>query len=263
MNAPMTSPLHAREAGSGEPALLLLHAFPLNSRMWESQMSALSKRTRVIAPDFPGFGVSAPFPGRPTLEDFAASVMAVLDRSGIDRVIPVGLSMGGYVAFRLIERLGARMAGLVLANTRATPDTEQGAKDRRSSADDIEAQGVHVAADRFLPKLIGAATQRDHPEILAAARRLIEENTAAGVAGAQRAMSVRPDSTPLLRTVQCPVLCLGSEEDVLMAAEIASEMAALAPRGRAEIFKGIGHLSNLEAPDLFNGALARFLDECA
>src|SRR5207249_3988421 len=188
--------LYTRDTGSGQP-VLLLHAFPLNSRMWEPQMGALAARARLLTPDLPGFGLSPPPPAAPSLDDYARQVVGVLDALEIDRVVVVGLSMGGYLAFRLVGALGPRLAGLILADTRATPDTEAGALARHRLAADVEARGVEIAASEFLPKLLGATTQRVRPALVDRVRDIIRENTPAGVAAALRAMAARPDSRPL------------------------------------------------------------------
>ena len=93
-------------------------------------------------------------------------------------------------------------------------------------------------------------------------RGIIRENKAAGVAAALRAMAARPDSTPLLARVGCPVLCIAGEEDLLTPPDVARDMARQTPRGRAIVIPGAGHLTNLEAPDAFNRAVTAFLHEC-
>ena len=255
----MTAPLHTRDVGAGRP-ILLLHAFPLNSRMWEPQLDALAASARLLAPDLPGFGLSAVPTTAPSLDDYARQVIAVLDTLAVSRVVVVGLSMGGYLAFRLLTELGPRLAGLVLADTRATPDTEAGAAVRHRLAAEVEAGDV--AANEFVPKLLGVTTQRLRPELIDRVRGIIRENTPAGVAAALRAMAARPDSTPLLARVGCPVLCIAGEEDLLTPPDVARDMARQTPRGRAIVIPGAGHLTNLEAPDAFNRAVTAFLDEC-
>lgn len=256
-----SAPLYVRERGSGH-AVLLLHAFPLNSRMWEPQLDALAAQARLLAPDLPGFGLSPPPLAAPALEDYARLVVAALDFLEVDRVVVVGLSMGGYIAFRLVDQLGPRLAGLVLADTRATPDTDAGARARHELAAEVEACGVDAAANAFLTKLLGTTTQRLRPELLNRVGAIIRENTPAGVAAALRAMAARADSTPLLPRIGCPVLCLAGEEDLLTPPDVAREMAEQVPRGRATIIPLAGHLTNLEAPEAFNDTLAGFLSEC-
>ncbi|TMA92315.1 MAG: alpha/beta hydrolase [Deltaproteobacteria bacterium] len=137
----MTTPLYTRDVGAGQ-AILMLHAFPLNSRMWEPQLDALAASARLLAPDLPGFGLSPAPTTAPSLDDYARQVIAVLDTLAVSRVVVVGLSMGGYLAFRLLTELGPRLVGLVLADTRATPDTEAGAAARHRLAAEVAAGGV-------------------------------------------------------------------------------------------------------------------------
>src|SRR3989442_10979312 len=231
--------------------------------MWEPQMDTLAARARVLAPDLPGFGLSPAPLAPPSLDDYARQVIAVLDVLEVDRVVVVGLSMGGYLAFRLVGALGPRLAGLILADTRATPDTEAGALARHRLAADVEARGVDVAASEFLPKLLGPTTQRLRPALLDRGCAIIRENTPPGVAPALRAMAARPDSTPLLPRIGCPVLCLAGEEDVLTPPEVVRGMAEQMPLARAMVIPLAGHLTNLEAPEAFNDALAGFLSECS
>ena len=255
--------LHFREAGEGSPAILLLHAFPLNWRMWEPQIDHLRDRARVIAPDFPGFGLSGPPQGMTSLEDYARKVVAVLDRQGVDEVLVAGLSMGGYVAFRLIDLLGRRLVGLLLADTRATADDEPTVTARHELAAEVEVQGVEVAASEFLPKLIGSTTLRTRPALVDSIRSIIMQNNPAGVAGGLRALAARSDSTPLLARIACPAICVAGEEDSITPPEVAADMAARIPGAEVEILAGAGHLSNLEAPQAFNEVLKALLQKVA
>lgn len=256
-----SAPLHARDVGNGTP-VLLLHAFPLNGRMWEPQLGALRARVRLVVPDLPGFGLSPPSSGSPTLTDYAGAVLGVLDALAIDRVVVVGLSLGGYVAFALVELLGARLAGLLLADTRANPDTEDAARRRHELAAEIEASGVDVAAAEFIPKLIGPSSQRARPDLIDRVRAMIRENTPAGLAAALRAMAARADATPRLPRIHCPTLCVVGEEDTLTPPAVAEAMAERIPGGRVRRIPLAGHLTSLEAPDAFNDALEELVAEC-
>lgn len=253
--------LHVRDVGRG-PAVLLLHAFPLNSRMWDPQIEDLRGRARLVAPDLPGFGLSGSPAGTPSLADYAREVLALLKQLKVENVVAVGLSMGGYVAFRLVEQLGPRLHGLLLADTRATADSEEAARARHQLAAEVEAQGVEVAASEYLPKLIGATTLRARPALVDQLRAMILENSTAGVAGALRALAGRPDSSHLLERLRCPVVCLAGEEDTVTPPDVARAMAArIGSNARTEILPQAGHLSNLEAPRAFNDALASLIAE--
>ena len=250
--------LHARNAGEGQ-AILLLHAFPLNARMWEPQIEAFRHRARVIAPDLPGFGLSGAPASAPSLEQYAREVLGVLDHLGVTNVVVVGLSMGGYVAFRLMAELGSRLYGLLLADTRPTADSEEAVLARHELAAEVESEGVEAAAAEFLPKLLGPTTMHSQPDLIDKVRAIMLENTVPGVAGALRAMAARGDVTSLLPRIRCPVICLAGEEDTLTPPDVTRAMAARIPGARTEIVPHAGHLTNLEAPEAFNDALTALL----
>jgi pimeloyl-ACP methyl ester carboxylesterase len=146
---------------------------------------------------------------------------------------------------------------LVLANTRASADDEATAAGRHSLAAEVLRDGVDVAASELLPKLIGTSTTHDHPELVDHVHALILENKEAGVAGALRAMASRRDATPMLGRIQCPVVVVAGEEDLVVTPASARAMAGKIRDARVEVLLA-GHLSNLEAPDEFNRVLADF-----
>lgn len=250
------APLYVRDAGKG-PAIVLLHAFPLNSRMWEPQLVGLADRFRVLAPDLAGFGLSWVPTTASSLAEQAAAVDHTLEDLAIDELVLVGLSMGGYVAFPLLERLGARVRGLVLASTRAGADTEEAVEERHRLAAQVERDGVEVAADEMLPKLLGSSTLLDRPDLVDHVHAMVLENKASGIASALRAMAARPDMTPALERIACPVLVIAGEEDAVIPTPTARLMAGRIPDARVEVVRG-GHLVNLEAPDDFNRLIEEF-----
>jgi pimeloyl-ACP methyl ester carboxylesterase len=257
-----TAGLYVRDVGRG-PAVLLLHAFPLNGRMWQPQLDGLADRARLLAPDLPGFGLSPNASTQPSLDDYAQQIVRLLDLLRVDDVIVVGLSMGGYVAFRIVDRYPERVRGLVLADTRPTGDAEKAATERHRLAAEIEADGVEVAAAEFLPKLLGATTVRSRPTLVDVVHEIVRENTAGGLAFALRAMAARPNSTALLSTIRCPALCIVGEEDSITPPHVVRTMAEQLPAGTFCTIGAAGHLTNLEAPDAFNDALAEFVSVAA
>lgn len=250
------APLYVRDAGSG-PAIVLLHAFPLSSRMWEPQLRSLSSRCRVVAPDLAGFGLSWTSDGSFSLDEQAHAVELTLDDLRVDELVLVGASMGGYVALPLVQRLGARVRGLVLANTRATADDEQTIDERHRLAAEVEADGVDVAADELLPRLLGATSTRDDPALVEHVHALVLENKEAGVVGALRAMAARSDASALLPSIECPVLVIAGDEDTLVSVAEARAMAAQIRDAQLAVLRA-GHLPNLEATGEFDRVLGSF-----
>lgn len=236
--------------------VVFLHAFPLNSAMWEGQRDALRGR-RTLAPDFPGFGGRAP--GEADLDAFARAVMADMDAAGIGRAVVVGLSMGGYAAFRLHALAPERVAGLVLADTRAGADDEAGRAKRTAQAARVRTEGVGWMGEALLPALLGTTTRRERPWVADAVREIIEAGDPEGVARALEAMRERPDSTPHLGAIRVPVLAIVGEEDTLTPPAESLRIAEAVPGAKLAVLPEAGHLSNVEAPSAFNQALRDFL----
>src|SRR5438552_2330706 len=115
------------ERGSG-PALVFIHGFPLDRRMWIGQLSGLAKLRRCVALDLRGHGLSVIDDPEPefSMDLFADDVAATLDELGADQADVCGLSMGGYVAFAFWRRHRARVRSLILCDTKAEPDSEEG-----------------------------------------------------------------------------------------------------------------------------------------
>src|SRR3954465_1476189 len=85
-----------KEQGQG-PALVLLHAYPLDHSMWQPQVEYFSKNYRVITPDAFGFGGSLSARAW-TMPDMGNAVLELLDHLKIEQCTLGGLSMGGYIA---------------------------------------------------------------------------------------------------------------------------------------------------------------------
>ena len=118
-----------RDEGTGSP-ILFIHAFPLHSAIWERQIVAFSPHHRVIAPDLRGLGSTARGSGAASLDQYADDVAALLDHLRIENATVVGLSLGGYISFALWRRHCERIIALVLADTRAGADSEEGKQGR-------------------------------------------------------------------------------------------------------------------------------------
>jgi pimeloyl-ACP methyl ester carboxylesterase len=251
--------LHVREAGSGLP-VVLLHAFPLSSAMWSEQRNGLGDAFRIITPDLRGFGGSQLGYDEPSLDHMADDVAALLDALGLDRVVLSGLSMGGYVAMALLRRHLDRVSGLLLANTKASPDAEAGLANRHRIADVLDESGTtQVLLDDVFPALTGETTAVERPMVLGRVRALVEDAPPAAAAWAQRAMAARPDSFDTLRTVTVPAIVVAGEQDALSSVADAQAMVDALPEARLVVVPRSGHLTAVEAPDAFNTAAREFL----
>lgn len=246
-----------------ELPLVLLHAYPLDARMWNPLRESLAARTRLITPDQRGLGRTPlpPTDREPSLDDAAADVVAMLDKLGLDRVVLGGCSMGGYVTMAVLRRAPERVGALVFIDTRAAADTQQARAERLAVADRAESEGIEGwLADDMLPKLLSEHARSARPELVATVRELIESQRPSGVAWALRAMAARPDSTEALRDVDVPALVIVGEQDSLTPPALAGDLADALPRARLVVIPGAGHLTPLEAPQQVGDAVLDWLE---
>ena len=254
---PIPQSLAFIDAGGGPP-IVLLHAFPLDGSMWSAQIDRWQDRWRVVVPDLRGFGTSPAASGDAlAMAEYADDVVRLLDGLAIDRVCVGGLSMGGYVALALAERHPQRLAGLVLANTRAGADNDAGRAKRAELAQKVETSGSEALADALLDKLLGPSAS---PELVAKVRKLVLRQDPVGALSAIRGMASRRDRSDMLPSIRVPTLVIGSTEDRLVPIEESRALSRAIPGAFWAEIEGAGHLSNLEQPELFARAFEEHLD---
>ena len=244
--------------GSG-PTLLFLHAFPLGLFMWDAQAEAFERDHTVVRFDDRGFGGSPPGDALLTMERIADDAALLLDHLGLSQAVVCGCSMGGYAAFAFARRHPTRLRGLVLQDTRATPDSDEARQNRALLAEKVLKQGAAAAVDAFLPRLLGETTQRERPDLVERLRLAILENPPRGIADALAGLAARADSTPTQREIRVPTLVVCGEEDVLTPVGDSQAMQRAIAGATLSVIPRAGHLSNLEQPAAYNESLRSFL----
>ena len=243
-----------------KPTLVLLHAFPVNSSMYDDVRESLGMVCNLITPDLAGFGEAGLSESEPSLDVLAGDLAALLDQHGVGRAIIGGTSMGGYVAMAFLRLHPERVAGLILADTKATADSPDARANRLAVADQVVTAGSTDALARaMLPNLLGATTQNSRPGVVDRVRGWIESAHPEAVAWAQRAMAARPDSLDDLATFEGPALVVwGSEDGITPRSEQAIMRSELVD-GEFVTLNGAGHLSAIEDPNGFVAVVSPFV----
>ena len=225
--------------------VLLLHALPLDERMWAPQVDALAGH-EVVTPNLYDLGGSS-------MDAWATELLRqVPGEFGL-----VGASMGGYCALALARLAPERVLGLVLTGSRADADSPERKEGRRAAIDAVEREGAAGLWRIMEPVVAGEVVPE---ELRTRIRELALEQSPDGLIRAVRAIRDRPDSTEAV-TSGIPLLVVAGAADPLIPAEIAEQLAAASPSGRAEVLEGCGHLPPLERADEFNRILTAFLGE--
>jgi len=247
--------LNVVERGRGTP-LLLVHGYPLDHSMWQGQIDGLADSSRVIAPDLRGFGTSDVTAGTVTMEQMADDLAALLDALKIKvPIVFCGLSMGGYVAWQFALRHRARVAKLILCDTRAVADSSEAAAGRRKTAEKVLAEGTSIAAESLVPKLFAPATYQEQPQIVEATKQVILRKKPEGIAAALQGMAERPDVTAQLSKIDVPALLICGEHDGISPPSEMRQIAEQMPRARFVQIAAAGHMSPLEQPEAVNAEI--------
>jgi pimeloyl-ACP methyl ester carboxylesterase len=208
--------------------VVLVHAFPLDDRMWAPQLDALGNEDVYV----------------PNLYDLGGNSVAgwaehVLERAEGDLVV-VGASLGGYVALAMARTSPDRVRGLLLAGSRATADPPE----RRALRDEmltvVREEGIEGWNRDFSPP---------GPE-----DRTIDEL----VRGIE-ALRDRRDATEVVKTFDGPLVVVVGDQDDVLPVDEARQIAESAPDGRLEVVEGAGHLVSRDAPERFNEILPGLL----
>ncbi len=252
--------LNVEERGQGSP-LLLVHGFPLDHTMWSEQIEGLSSHFRVIAPDLRGFGHSDAGKQPLTMDRFADDLAALLDALEISvPLVYCGLSMGGYVGWRFMERYGDRVKQLIQCDTRAAADSPQAAKTRRETAERVRREGQAVVAQSMKAKLFAPETAENNPDIVAAMESVMLATPRETIAGALVGMAERPDSTKDLSQIKVPTLLLVGEHDAITPPQEMRQLVKDLPKSRLIEIPAAGHMAPLESPAAVNAAILEFLN---
>jgi pimeloyl-ACP methyl ester carboxylesterase len=235
--------------------VILVHAFPLDGRMWQATAQGLAAMCQVIAPDMRGFGESALGDGRHSIADMADDLAMLMDTLRIAKATVGGLSMGGYVSLAFAALHRDRLEGLILADTRAAADSDAARAGRADALALVEAQGVEPYVERQLAALLSPSASEEVKSQVRALGRQHPDGVCAGL----RALRDRPDRRAELPGIACPTLVIvGTEDKIAPPTEMAEIAHAIAGSRLVEI-AGAGHLSNLEKPSEFVAAIANFI----
>ena len=243
---------------SGWP-VVLIHGFPFSRHQWDPQIAALRDTYRVIAIDMRGHGQS-PAGDMPLMIEFLVDdLIALLDHHGVERATLCGLSMGGYVALRMVDRHPDRVHGLMLCDTRAEADSNEGRIKRAAAIRAIHEGGMSAFATTLLPALFSGEAIAANGEPVRKIRAQIEATDPRGACQALAAMACRLDLTERLPHIDTPALVVVGSEDTITPPADALNLAMAIPNAALVEIPGAGHVSNLSQPEAFNEAARAFL----
>jgi pimeloyl-ACP methyl ester carboxylesterase len=241
--------------GEGPP-LVFVHGAAADSRMWRPQLDALANEFTVVAWDEPGAGRSSDVPGVFGLADYADCLAEVIEALALASAHVAGLSWGGTLALELYRRHPERVATLILADTYAgwkgsLPEEEVRARVAGAR------QMLAAPAEEFDPTLPGLFAGDPPADFVS----LLDEIAAAvrpDTLRTQLGVMAKADQRDLLPHVAVPTLLIWGELDARSPLDVARQFEQAIPDAKLHVIPGVGHVSNLEAPERFTAAVREF-----
>jgi len=260
------------EAGDG-PLVLLVHGMAGTARNWDAVIEPLAIHNTVVAPDFPGHGESEPGGGDYSLGSLASGLRDLMIALGRDRATLVGHSLGGGVALQFTYQFPELVERLVLVSSGGL-GPEVGAILRAAALPGADlflraTAGPGSAAGSWVSGALGkvglrpnadlAEVGRAYASLADADRRKAFLSTLHAVVDTDGQRVAALDRLYLAEDL--PVLIVWGERDPIIPVAHGRAAHAQMPGSRLEVFPGIGHVPQLEAPGRFAAVLQRFLDE--
>jgi pimeloyl-ACP methyl ester carboxylesterase len=235
---------HYRVMGEGKP-VVLLHGFGEDSSIWDDIAVALSPNYRLLIPDLPGTGASAPIVGANIgLETYAEIVKQILSAENSIQCTMIGHSMGGYITLAFAEKYPEMLHAMGLFHSSAYADDETKKETRKKAIAFIKENGVNAFLKTSTPGLFKDADKSKND-----IDQLIEKGnsfTPDTLIQYYEAMIKRPDRTQILRTFSGPVLFMLGMHDKAVPFEQGLEQSHLPALSHLFILRESGHMGMIE-----------------
>ncbi|HVJ06129.1 MAG TPA: alpha/beta fold hydrolase [Candidatus Saccharimonadales bacterium] len=243
------------------PEVVLLHPFPSDHNFWFPMAQHLESRFRLVLPDLRGLGRSGLSESATTMAKLADDVLRLCDELKIGRAVFVGCSVGGYTLFEFWRRSRDRVKALILMDTKAGADSEEGRTGRLKNAEETLQKGPSWAIEQIMPKLLAPVTMNSRLDVVEAAKKTMSQSGAQGMASLQRGMAVRSDSTELLAQIDVPTLVLGGEDDMATPVSELERIARGIRGAELKIVSKAGHFAAFEQPADVGRIVREFLEK--
>lgn len=251
---------------AGDPSampVVFIHGFPFSHEMWGPQLEAVGRLYRPIAYDVRGHGKSYVGDGQYSIEGHVDDLMGLLDHLRISKTVIVGLSMGGYIALRALERNPDRFMAAVLCDTRSEADGNEGKLKRFAAVHAVKTTGSSAFADEFVKNVFAHETFQKNPHAIEEIHTIIKRTPELSIAGTQLALASRTDTTDSLARIRIPTLILVGELDITTPPSASEAMHRRIAGSEMHVVPHAAHMSNIENPSFFNEKLLAFLARVA
>ena len=244
---------------SGKQPLIFVHGFPFDAGMWRKQIDELKEDYYCVAYDIRGLGASEKGDGLFTMEQFADDLFGVVDGMDLKKPVLISLSMGGYIAFRALDKNSSIFRAAIFCGTKSEADGNEGRIKRADTVKRINTIGAEAFIKEFIPNTFRAenitAMGNEYVEFVTG----LLNTPGTSLKGCQLAMAGRTDSGHVPLKTDMPALFICGEHDTFSPPAVMKADAAKWPGSEFVLIRNAGHLSPFEQPGQVNKAIRDFL----
>jgi len=240
-------------------AIVFVHGFPYDHLMWQAQVEELSKEYFCVTYDIRGLGESTVGDGQFTMEMLVDDLEKIIDELKLSQPVLCGLSMGGYISLRAVERMQDKLRALILCDTKSTADDDEGKLKRATAIKQINLGKFDPFIDSFVLNCFGEKFIKENNEEYRKVVERSKKNNTLGVKGCLLAMAGRTDTTGNLPKIKLPTLIICGSEDKLTPSSVMKPMAEQIPNSEFILVESAGHMTPIEYPKVVSRAIKDFL----
>lgn len=249
------------EGDSKNKAIIFIHGFPYDHTMWKEQVDEFGKKYFCVAYDIRGLGESPAGDGQFTMESFVDDLEAIVNELNLYKPVLCGLSMGGYISFRAIERMQDKFSGVIFCDTRSEADNNEGKQKRAAAIKRINTEGLAPYVRDFVTSCFGDYYKQNSKEKFEERITKSSKFNPIGVKGSLLAMLGRNDTTESLNKIKIPSLFICGEFDAFTPPPVMKTLAEKVNGADFVVIKNSGHMSPIENPEEVNASIQGFLSK--
>jgi len=246
-----------------KPALIFLHGFPFSGKMWSLILNEFPiDQYNIVVPDLRGHGNSEHHNIGFSIDTIVEDIIELMDFLSIKQATFIGLSLGGYILFRIIDKHEHRITSIVLSNTKAETDNNANKEGRFNAINLLRKSKKEEYIESSLISLFSEEALKNSISQVSLIKGLMRDNSEYNMILGLLMMASRPSFEEVLAKINCPVLVIASEMDKITPPNIMQDFYSKIPASNKSSFhliKDSGHLSCLEQPENYRTILLDFL----
>jgi pimeloyl-ACP methyl ester carboxylesterase len=242
-------------------SIIFVHGFPFDHYMWDNQIRDFRDNHYCITYDIRGLGSSPADNGQFTLEMFVDDLEEIINQLKLVKPVLCGLSMGGYISLRAVERMQEKFSAIILCDTKSGSDNDEAKLKRAAGIKQINSGSFDSFIDTFVRNCFGDTFVKERKNVYDEVVKKSKNNNPVGVKGCLLAMAGRTDTTRFLNKITLPTLIISGAEDKLTPPEVMKQMADQIRNSKFVLVEEAGHMTPIENPQAVSEAIKNFLSQ--